>query len=156
MLAVLLAAGALAGTPSPARFLRVDAPARTADVTLIAAYDGTNNGFNFDGYARGQLLWTVPLGWRVRVTCTNRGALPHSCAVVRGPRSATLAFRGAASPQPSTGLLEGRTATFAFRATRVGVFRFACLVPGHEEARMYDVLKVVRRGNPSVESLLAK
>jgi protoheme IX farnesyltransferase len=146
-----LAAGA---APGPQRFLRVDVAARTVHVTLVAAYDGVNNGFNFDGYARGQLLWTVPLGWRVQVTCTNRGPLRNSCAVVRGAQSFTPAFPGAATPEPVMGLLTGKTATFTFRAARTGVFRLACLVPGHEAARMYDVLKVVRRGRPSVQSLV--
>ncbi len=148
-----LAAGA---APSPARFLQTDAAARLARVTLVAAYDGTNSGFNFDGYARGQLAWTVPLGWRVRVTCVNRGPLRHSCVVVQGLAATTPAFAGATTPQPAVGLLAGRTATFTFRATRTGVFRFACLVPGHEAARMYDVLRVVRGGRPSVQSLVAK
>lgn len=130
----------------------MDARAHTATVTLIAAYDGANNGFNFDGYSR-ELMWTVPRGWTVRVVCKNRGPLRHSCAVVSGATSTKPAFRGAATPQPKTGLAPGKTATFSFRATRTGVFRFACLVPGHEGARMWDVLKVVRRGKPSVVDL---
>jgi hypothetical protein len=156
VIAVALASLAVAAKPpDPKRFLRVDARHRTVNVTLIAGYDGSNNGFNFDGYSR-YLMWTVPRGWLVRVTCTNRGELRHSCAVVRGPSSTTPAFHGASSPQPLVGLAHGRTATFAFRATKAGVYRFACLVPGHEAARMYDVLKVVARGKPSVRDLRAK
>lgn len=156
VLAIALAAAAVAVKPDPRRFLRVDASARVVEVTLVAGYDATNNGFNFDGYARGELMVTVPLGWRVRVTCTNRGALRHSCAVVRGPLASRPAFPGAATPQPLQGLARGRTARFSFRAARTGVFRFACLVPGHEQARMYDVLKIVKRGEPKVEDLRAK
>ena len=82
----------LAAHPDPARFLRFDAKHRTALVTLIAGYDSSNNGFNFDGYGRGELLVSVPLGWRVRVTCTNRAPLPNSCAIVRGAGTATPDF----------------------------------------------------------------
>ena len=121
-------------------------------MSLSAGYDSSNNGFNFDGYGRGELTLTVPLGWRVRVTCTNRGALRHSCAVVQGAGTTTPAFRGAATPQPVAGLPRGSTATFAFTASKAGGFRFACLVPGHEEARMWDVLDVVRNAKPAISA----
>jgi hypothetical protein len=155
VLAVALASLAVAaGPPPPKRFLHVDARHKTVAVTLIAGYDQTNNGFNFDGYSR-TLMVTVPRGWRVRVTCENRGAVRHSCAVVKGPASTRPAFPGSTTPQPFLGLDTGKTARFAFRASKVGTFRFACLVPGHEAARMYDVLKVVRRGAPSIQDLRA-
>jgi hypothetical protein len=138
--------------PPPGRFLAVDAHRHRVTITLVASYDGTNGGFNFDGYSRF-LMWTVPRGWTVRVVCTNRGPLRHSCAVVHGPDSVKPAFRDAATPQPRIGLEAGHTARFAFRANRTGVFRFACLVPGHEDARMWDVLKIVRQGKPSAVDL---
>lgn len=153
MLAAAVVALSLAAkSPPPHRFLAVDARRRRVTITLIASYDGENSGFNFDGYSRF-LMWTVPRGWTVRVVCENRGPLRHSCAVVNGPDTTQPAFRGAAVPQPVRGLQAGQTASFTFRASRTGVFRFACLVPGHEGARMYDVLKITRRGKPSVVNL---
>jgi Sulfocyanin (SoxE) domain len=140
--------------PPPHKFLSVDAQRHRVTITLIASYDGENNGFNFDGYSRF-LMWTVPRGWRVRVVCKNHGPLRHSCAVVRGADMAKPAFRGAATPRPVSGLDAGQTARFTFRATKAGVYRFACLVPGHEAARMWDVLKIVRHGKPSVVDLRA-
>ena len=150
VVAFSLAAGKAA--PPPHRFLAVDAHRHRVTITLIASYDGENNGFNFDGYSR-YLMWTVPRGWTVRVVCTNRGPLRHSCAVVQGADSVKPAFRGAATPRPQIGLEAGRTARFAFRASKTGVYRFACLVPGHESARMWDVLKIRRGGKPSVVDL---
>ena len=141
--------------PPPGRFLSVDAAARSVTITLIASYDGANGGFNFDGYSR-ELLWTVPLGWTVHVVCENRGPLRHSCAVVGGAGTAALAFPGASTQQPAIGIEARHQARFTFRATRVGVFRFACLVPGHEEARMWDPLRIVPGGKPSAVSLLAR
>ncbi len=141
-------------SPAPSLFLAVDPPAHAVTITLIASYDGANNGFNFDGYSR-ELMWTVPLGWTVHVVCKNRGPLRHSCAVVRGAGTARPAFRGAATPQPQIGLEAGTTAAFTFRATTVGVYRFVCLVSGHEAARMWDVLKIVPGGTPSVVDLRA-
>lgn len=150
LVALLFAAKA----PPPHKFLAVDAHRHRVTITLIASYNGENGGFNFDGYSR-YLMWTVPRGWTVRVMCENRGPLRHSCAVVQGAGSAKPAFRGAATPQARVGLESGGTARFTFRASRTGVFRFACLVPGHEDARMWDVLKITRGGKPRVVDLRA-
>ena len=153
MLAVALASLALGATPpNPHRFLHVDARHKTVSVTLIASYDRSNNGFNFDGYSR-ELMWKVPRGWTVRVVCENHGALRHSCAVVRNAGSTRPAFHGAATPQPRIGLEQGHTAAFTFRASKTGVYRLACLVAGHEDARMWDVLKITTDGKPSVVDL---
>jgi hypothetical protein len=155
MVETALAALALAGkAPPPSRFLAVAARRHRVTITLIASYDGANGGFNFDGYSR-ELMWTVPRGWTVRVVCTNRGPLRHSCAVVRGSASAQPAFRGATTPQPQIGIEAGHTASFTFRASRKGVYRFASLVPGQEAARMWDVLRIVPHGRPSVVDLRA-
>ena len=156
MFAAVFASLALATTlpPPPHKFLSVDAQKHRVTITLIASYNGENNGFNFDGYSRF-LMWTVPRGWTVRVVCTNRGPLRHSCGVVQGADSTTPAFRGAVTPHPRTGLEQGKTARFTFRASRTGVFRLTCLVPGHEGARMWDVLKIRRGGKPSVVNLQA-
>lgn len=135
--------------------MAIDAPHHRVTITLIASYDGENGGFNFDGYSR-ELMWTVPRGWTVHVVCKNRGPLRHSCAVVHGPDSARPAFRGGSTPQPQIGLEAGRSASFTFRASKTGVYRFTCLVPGHELARMWDVLKIARGGTPSVVDLRAK
>ncbi len=152
--AAFVALSLAAKAPPPHRFLSVDAQRHRVTITLIASYNGENNGFNFDGYSRF-LMWTVPRGWRVRVVCTNRGPVRHSCAVVQGADSATPAFRGAATPQPRLGLEAGHTARFTFRANKKGVYRFACLVAGHEDARMWDVLKITPAGKPSVVDLRA-
>ena len=150
MLAVALASAAVSGKPDPRQFLRVDARHHVVALTLVAGYDSSNNGFNFDGYGRGELLVTVPLRWRVRVTCVDRGSLRHSCAVVAGAMTVQPAFRGASVPDPVQGLEPGARAAFSFVAARTGSFRLACLVPGHEDARMWDVLEVVRGGKPSI------
>ena len=138
--------------PPPERFLRVDAPHRIIEVMLEAGLGGGNGGFNFDGYGRGELLVTVPKGWRVTVKFANSSGRPASCAVVSGPGSTSVAFPGASTPSPVQGIASGRTATFSFRATQTGSYRFASMVPGQEEARMYDVLEVVRTGRASISA----
>jgi Sulfocyanin (SoxE) domain len=138
--------------PNPAQFLQANTKARTAMVTLIAGYNSENGGFNFDGYGRGELTVSVPRGWRVRITCTNHGGMNHSCAVVHGPMTATPAFPGATIPNAVSGIPHGATATFSFLASRTGSYRLACLVPGHEDARMWDVLVVTNGGKPTISA----
>jgi hypothetical protein len=138
--------------PLPSQFFRLDVPRRSIVVRLVAGLDGSNGGFNFDGYGRGELLVTVPKGWQVTVQFENMSAEPTSCAVVSGPDATTVAFPGASTPSPVQGLPTGRRATFSFRATRTGSFRFASMVPGQEQARMYDVLEVVRAGRASISA----
>jgi hypothetical protein len=142
----------LAGAPPVSSWLQWNAAQRKASLTLVAGYDNANNGFNFDGYGRGQLLVRIPLGWRVAVTCRNAASARHSCAIVRGPLSVVPAFRGASTRAPTIGLLPGRTARFTFVASRAGSYRIACLVPGNEEARMWDVLEVGGVKRPSVST----
>jgi Sulfocyanin (SoxE) domain len=157
VLLIVLPAGAAragsAGRPPPSHWLSWNAAKRTARLLLVAGYDSTNGGFNFDGYARGRLLFRIPHGWLVTVVCKNAGSRNDSCAVVHGAGTATIAFHGAATPNPGLGLAPGHSATFRFRASRLGVFRLASLVSGHELARQYDVLDIVRSGRPRVETL---
>ena len=149
-LALASATPAAAARPNPAQFLSWQSATRVVHLTLLAALGSSNNSFNFDGYGRGELQVQIPLGWRVVVDCENRGGLRHSCAIVKGSLTTTPAFPGAAIPQPTVGLLPGQKATFSFVARRTGSFRIACLVPGHEQARMWDALDVVRGGHPSI------
>ena len=117
---------------------------------MLGALGSSNNGFNFDGYGRGELLASVPRGWRVVVHFENRGSRRTSCAVVTGARSATLAFPGASIPDPVQGVRSGGKARFSFMATRAGSYRIASLVPGQAEARMFAVLVVTPNGRPSI------
>lgn len=150
--AALLACCATAGGSGPQRYLAVDASRKTAELTLFAGLGDGNGGFNFDGYGRGELLVTVPLGWRLSIECDNRGGARASCAVVSDSLATTPAFSGAASPDPLRGLGPGAKATFSFTVTRGGAFRIASLVPGQEQARMFAVLDVTRGGRPSISA----
>jgi hypothetical protein len=138
------------GRPDPQRFLTVNPAARSVSLTMLAALGSSNNGFNFDGYGRGELIASVPRGWRVTVQFQNRGPRRSSAAVVTGARSATLAFPGAAVPDPIQGIAPGGKSQFSFTAGHTGVFRIASLVAGQAEARMYAVLVVTGSGRPSI------
>jgi hypothetical protein len=138
--------------PPPSRFLRVHAARRAVELTLIAGDGSRNNGFNFDGYGRGELLVSVPRGWLVTVHFRNASSRRSSCAVVAGPSATRPAFAGASTSMPLVGLGNGGTATFSFSAAVVGTYRIASLVLGQELARMWDVLVVTRDGHPSIRA----
>ncbi len=141
---------AAASPRSPARYFSWDTASHVARLTLIAGLGTENNGYNFDGYGRGEMLVQVPLRWRVVVECENPGGARNSCTVVSGSLATTPAFRGASTPDPITGLSGGTKATFSFVASRTGSFRIASIVPGHEQARQFAVLEIERNGKPAI------
>ncbi len=158
----LAGCGAASAANPPARhhqaaasspWLTFSASQRTAAVTLIAGYKGANSGFNYDGYAHGQMVVSIPAGYTVTVTLKNQGSLPHSAAVVAGsPASTTLAFAGASAPSQntSTGLAIGQSAQFHLTPKHAGTFYIVCLVPGHEQLGMWLKLVVTSGGVPSL------
>ena len=119
-----------------------------------AGYDRVYDGFNFNGYGKGEVLVTIPHGWKVTVHCTNRsGSRRHSCAIVRGVGATAPAFPRASSPDPERGLPPGHAATFTFVALKRGVYRLASLVRGQEQAGMWDVFEVAASRTPSIHLL---
>ncbi|MGH3420359.1 MAG: sulfocyanin-like copper-binding protein [Streptosporangiaceae bacterium] len=159
LLATLIAAGCGGGAtghhspppgprlPSAARWLSYDPAAKTASLTLVAAYNHAYSGFNFDGYTKGQVIFEIPAGWQVTVTCDNRFTRPISCAVA-SLGDTTPAFPGASTPDPTVGLPPGSSATFTFTPTRPGAFRVLSLVPGDQEGGLWDVFEVLGAGTP--------
>ena len=136
--------------PDPARYIQVDDSSRTAIVTLIAGYPATDSQFNYNGYASGALILTVPVGWDLTVQCQNRGTVPNSCAVVRG-RGDTVPLDPAwSTPDPRRGLEPGRSASFVFRPQVPGTYRIASLVGGSEASGMWLDLQVVPGGRPKL------
>jgi sulfocyanin len=121
---------------------------KTVTLTLIAAYNNTQGGFNFNGGANGKLTITVPQGDTVNVNFTNKASLPHSAVIVASaqtPASLTSyspAFQGASSPNPTAGSPSGKIFKFSFTATKAGNYLLVCAVPGHVAAGMWDTFVV--------------
>jgi sulfocyanin len=147
-------------TKSPAsqatgRWLSWDAAAHTATLTLIAGYNDTQSGFNFNGAGNGRMVINVPVGAHVKVTFRNKGSLPHS-AVITAWRHRTstsgfpAAFTGSGSPNPTSGLTAGTTQQFSFVAGTVGRYALDCAVPGHAAAGMWDVFTVTQGGQAAL------
>lgn len=123
---------------------------RIVTVRLWADQTPRNAGFNFDGYADGHLVVTVPVGWRVVLDFRNLAPLPHSLVVEPWNEPSDLrrpyaAFPGASTPDPFAGTPPQGAVSLHFTATRAGRYRLACALPGHRDLGMWDTLIVTAR-----------
>ncbi len=137
------------------KWIAWDTAKHTATLTLIAGYSNAVSGFNFNGYGNGQMVISVPVGYHVTVDFSNQGLLPHSAEVTPSadknlPSNFPLAFSGAASINPASGIVKGQTSNFSFVANKAGTYALVCGVPGHAAAGMWEVFKVTAGGQPSV------
>jgi sulfocyanin len=143
------------GTKGSQRWLTWNTTSHTATLTLIAGLTNAVSGFNFNGYGNGQMVITIPVGYHVTVDFSNQGLLPHSAEVTPSadknlPSNFPLAFSGAASINPASGIVKGQTSNFSFVANKAGTYALVCGVPGHAAAGMWEVFKVTAGGQPSV------
>ncbi len=136
-----------------ARFVKSEAKAHTAILTIIGNDGSTNGGENFDGYANGKLTFVVPRGWNVVVnfSVSASSGIPHSLGVMpaNGKFSMTSprpVFAGAATPNAVDGTPPGDKVTMHFKVTKAGKYRLECLVPGHAQLGMWDWLVVPAKG----------
>lgn len=136
-----------------AKFVKNEAKKHTAILTIIGADGSANGGENFDGYAKGQLTFTVPKGWNVIIdfSVSPSAGIPHSLAVVPGNGKFSMTnpkpvFEGAATPNPVDGTPPGDKVTLHFKVTKAGKYQLACLIPGHAQLGMWDWLVVTAKG----------
>src|SRR5438105_1892561 len=114
--AVLLGSTSMAAATAPTATTRpattptwVTTTGKVVHLTVIAAWNNANAGFNFNGAAHGQMVVTVPLGDKVVATFKNNGqGTPHDAVIIPYtlplPGSSTRpAFSAAASPTPRFG-----------------------------------------------------
>lgn len=148
-----------AGPLKASQIMTVDSLSKTVHLLLEGSETSSSDGFNFDGFADGALRIRVPIGWTVIVDCKNDSTvITHSCAIsddlpispTAGESAGAVAFAGATTPNAVNGLPCGAAATFSFVASRIGNFRIACLVIGHEADGMWDWLEVTNGGAPGV------
>jgi len=140
VLAIVLVA---AGAPSRGQ----TAPPKTAEFTLVAGKTPANGTFNFNGYAKGAMTITVPVGWRVVIHYTNGSALRHSFSVIpytgtQPDKSEPPVFAGAATRDPVSGIAVGGQETITFVAGKPGKYEYFCGILGHALAGMWNYLVV--------------
>lgn len=144
---------------------------KVAHLTLIAAWNNANAGFNFDGGANGQMTVTVPLGDRIIGTFRNAASTPHDVRVIHYQKplpshTVALAFPGASAGGPTGGFgrrgtpgpggggpppgtpgpggapRSNKPQTFSFVASKAGTYMIMCGFPGHALAGMWDTFVV--------------
>lgn len=141
--------------------LSANAVTRTVDLYMTAGYNSSNMWNNFDGYAHGKMLITIPLGYRVRLHFTNDGGIPYAVGVYDD--NYHVAFQGAGNSiqdfdfNPTLGIVPGDSATYTFTANQTGTFhianylyRFPSHNPNNVPLGMWDTLRVVSSGSPNV------
>lgn len=139
-------------------WMKADAGARTVWLRLVGSADGSNGTMNFNGYGKGDMTVTVPLGWRVKIDFENKGlaALPHSLVIINevSPlpfENGKPAFPRALTVRLAEGLLASEKDSVDFVANKEGRFLFFCGVTGHGAAGMWDYLVVSKDAQaPSV------
>lgn len=126
------------GTFTDPVFLSQDADNKTAHLTIVATFDKSNYGMNFNGVSKSEGGYNIPLGWTVKVTFCNNSAVPHSIMVVDADdavRKINLGdepyFEGATTPLPNTKGTTNKTEEFTFVADEAGEFALACGFPTH-------------------------
>jgi sulfocyanin len=121
----------------------------SAPKTLNLNLEGISNdsGMTFNGYNKGALKVTVPVGWTVHVHFVDKDAMPHSVGFVPwnertgGPFSA--AFPGSLMDKFETGIQSSDPPVeFSFTADKAGQYAMVCGVPGHATAGMWDEFDV--------------
>lgn len=128
----------------------VDAENRKVGLYIVAALTTVNSGWNFNGYANGDMTIAVPLDWRVEIRFTSRdGNYPHSMGIVEitnempvSGDGAKVAFSGAFSLQFTRGFFGPKEDKFGFKANKSGQFWLFCGVPGHAKGGMWDYFVV--------------
>ncbi len=152
------ASGKLTPYKGPDNILSADPADKEVTVNLVGAEGNKASGFNFNGYANGNLVIRVPEGWKVRVTFKVDSQTPHSALITpwdqRTASAFTPAFPNAKTPDYVAGISEGAPAQeFSFTADKAGKYALVCGVPGHDTAGMWDEFDVVS-GNAAPEVLV--
>jgi hypothetical protein len=125
-------------------------PAQKTAALEIVGSDGIGAlGFNFNGYANGDLVVQVPAGWTITVTFRVDSVFHHSLAIVPWDQKKahvfTDAFPGSSIPDPKAGIRRSsKPVSFTFVAGSAGQYAMVCEVPGHDELGMWDEFDVVQ------------
>ncbi|MDE2572004.1 MAG: hypothetical protein KGM44_05720 [bacterium] len=130
---------------SATSWMHADSTAKSVGFDIQMAENGNNGTFNFNGYARGELTITVPVGWKVQmhVVNTGEGAIPHSLEIAKVTEAMPAqgvdpAFSQAYTVQLIPGMAVGAKDEVEFTASEPGKYWMLCGVPGHAAGGMWD------------------
>lgn len=149
-----------AATPD---WMAVDHAAKTVAIELVAGQTTANNGWNYNGYANGEMTIVVPAGYAVTINFTNNdAAMVHSVGV--GEKESTWpamyatpvpVFEGALSSNPTD--MAGATAggaseTMQFVADTPGEYALICYIPAHAVTGMWLGFTVSAEGEAGIQT----
>ena len=125
-----------------------DAATKTATIPVVSGLTANAGGWNFNGYARGQMRIIVPVGAKVVIQYYNDDIVPHSAIIVAGTASTVPSapsapvFAGATTTRGETGLMTGNSDELRFTADKAGKYLLVCGIPGHALSGMWDWFEV--------------
>jgi len=133
-------------------FISQDAKKKEVCVLIIATFDKSNYGMNFNGVSKSLGGYQIPLGWKVNVTFKNNSAVPHSVMVMEEEVAArkinlgdTPYFDGATTPKANTLGTTTKVEKFEFTADEEGDYAFACGFPTHSANGHRIYLKIDKK-----------
>jgi len=133
-------------------FLKQNTEKKEIQIFIIATFDKSNYGMNFNGISKSEGGYEIPLGWKVNVTFCNNSDVPHSVMVVEediAERKINLGdtpyFDGAATPKPNTLGTTSNVEKFEFTPDETGDFAFACGFPTHS-ANGHRIFLKIKKG----------
>jgi hypothetical protein len=128
-------------------WISADPAAQTVTMRFVAAYNGNNGGWNFNGYYDGSLNLVVPAGWRVIIEFETRDAqVPHSLVVTKPyaedefpekAGAAEAAIRRAFAKSPDRGMRPPGNDRVRFKAGEPAKYYFFCGVVSHGRTGMW-------------------
>jgi len=142
-------------------WMYANAAKQHAVIKVVAAATPNNSGFNFNGYAKGQATFVVPLGWNVEFEFSNKAALPHSLAIASNlkapPKLPYFGLAPAETRNAMAGIGPGVTQVVGLSAVPAGKYYMVCMVPGHIQAGMWDYFTISATAKmPSIQTGTSK
>jgi sulfocyanin len=145
--------------PGQPDWLRVDEAAKKVEMDVVAGLTGENGSWNYNGYAKGAMTLTIPVGWTVVMNFSSHDAnVPHSLFITdQTPPYPNLmpdtpGIPRAYSINLQQGLGPGKSDVLRFAVDKPGEYYMVCGVPGHAASGMWDHLHVSSEAHrPSVE-----
>jgi sulfocyanin len=124
-------------------YMSYDSASKSVAITLVAAANSAQGGFNFNGGSSGNQTITVPLGWTVEIDFQNHDVVPHSALLTAAQSPLPAVPDKPAFPRAYTShLIDGLPAqtgqdNVQFTANGAGDYLIACGVPGHAQSGMF-------------------
>lgn len=152
------------GEMSMPEWMSVDEGAMTVTLDIVAGETAANNGWNYNGYSKGEATIVVPTGYTVTINFTNNDTVnPHSLGIDRSaggsypamfdPDALDIAFDGAIT-SGATSMTESTAPegyeTISFVADAAGEYSMVCYVPAHAATGMWIGFTVSADGSAGV------